>query len=363
MQPARCIAVSSGKGGVGKTSISTNLALALAQQGKRVCVFDADTSLANVNILLDLQPENTLEQLLNGSCTLQQIILEGPAGIHVIPAASGITELSSLTAEQQGILINSLKVLERSYDYLIIDTAAGIAENVLVFLQAVEHCLLIITPEPTSLTDAFALLKVMRHKQTTNNYHVLVNMADNYPESVDMYKRLAGAAKKYLHLPLHYFGYIPRDKAMRKAVQEQVPVLISYPASAASHRFHSLGENIHRLFALDSGRLQFSRFWEERLSTSLPSGAAIASMIPSPARKITRSDRPRNKASATRPGYPKAHIIRLQQHMVQLIKSRCLSRNTMKSLLASLLHCADLYYPELDLNHQPGESFRTKQEH
>ncbi|MDT8428192.1 MAG: MinD/ParA family protein [Pseudomonadales bacterium] len=350
-QPARCIAVSSGKGGVGKTSISTNLALALSLQGKRVCVFDADTSLANVNILLNLHPENTLEQLLNGSCTLEQIILTGPAGIHVIPAASGIAELSTLSASQQHILVSSLKELEQNYDYLIIDTAAGIAENVLVFLQAVQHCLLVITPEPTSLTDAFALLKVMRHRRASNSYHVLVNMADSYPESVDMYKRLSGAASKYLRLSLNYFGYLPRDTAMRKAVQQQVPVLISYPGSAASHRFQSLGESIHRLFSTDSAYPQFSRFWEEQLQASLPQDTAMSARNRTPAGAATKAQKRRSShtnPTTARPGYPKTHIIRLQQHMVQLIKSRSLSGNAMQSLLASLLRCADRYYPELD---------------
>ncbi len=163
-EPSRVIAVSSGKGGVGKTSISVNLAIALASRGKRVCVFDADTSLANVNILLNIAPRHTLEQVLDGSRRIEEILVQGPGGITIVPAASGIAQFASLDFKQQTLLLQALHVLEQQFDYQIIDTAAGISENVTTFLEAADHCVLVVTPEPTSLTDAFALVKVLQRR-------------------------------------------------------------------------------------------------------------------------------------------------------------------------------------------------------
>ncbi|MBQ0724198.1 MAG: AAA family ATPase, partial [Cycloclasticus sp.] len=186
---ARVITITSGKGGVGKSSTSTNLALALTALNKKVCVFDADASLANINILLGLQPKYTLQHLLNGEKTLKDIIIDGPRGLKIVPGATGVAEYTHLTAEQKDVLLLALDQLQQEFDYLIIDTAAGISDDVLDFVKAAQFSIVIITPEPTSLTDSFSLLKVLKRADYSRTSYILVNMAMNYDNSQLIYKR------------------------------------------------------------------------------------------------------------------------------------------------------------------------------
>ncbi len=344
------ITVSSGKGGVGKTNISVNLAIALAQRGSKVCVFDADTSLANVNILLNIRPEYTLEHLLDGSRKIEEILLTGPGGISIVPAASGIAEFASLDAEQQKSLLTALSILEQRFDYLIIDTAAGISENVTTFLQATEHCLLIVTPEPTSLTDAFALMKVMRRRQCDTRIHILTNMVDNYLNSVDLYKRLSSAASRYLQIDLNYLGYIPRDDYLRLSVQKQVPVTLGYPSSQASHRFQALAESIAGIYRAQPGRRSFSLFWRKLFLSNIKKSPGTIAVAPTAIAPQASTPAPTDCV----PRFPRAMIVKMQQSMVQLVRSRTLSPNSMRSLLASVLDQVDRYYPEIDTSELGG---------
>ncbi|MCB1650040.1 MAG: MinD/ParA family protein [Pseudomonadales bacterium] len=343
---SRVIAVSSGKGGVGKTNISVNLAIALARKGQRVCVFDADTSLANVNILLNLTPQFTLEHVLRGEKKIEDILLRGPGDITIVPAASGIAEFAMLTLPQQKLLLQALTSLEQQFDYLIIDTAAGISDNVTTFLQATEHCMLIVTPEPTSLTDAFALMKVMQRRHSDNRIHVLTNMVDSYLNSVDIYKRLAGAASRYLSLELDYLGYVPRDESLRLAVQKQVPVMIAYPGSQASYRFQALADSLENIYQAQPSPRSFSLFWRKLLLKHLNKKPGTI-RAPAPAAEPDNSARATQATARVR--FPRLAIVKLQQSMVQLVQSRTLSTQSMKSLLASLLRQIERYYPEIDL--------------
>ncbi|MCB1664312.1 MAG: MinD/ParA family protein [Pseudomonadales bacterium] len=339
----RVIAVSSGKGGVGKTNVSVNLAIALARKGHRICVFDADTSLANVNILLNLTPEFTLEHVLNGSKRIEDILLQGPGDITIVPAASGIAEFASLSVPQQKLLLQALTTLEQQFDYLIIDTAAGISENVTTFLQSTEHCVLIVTPEPTSLTDAFALMKVMRRRHCESRIHVLTNMVDNYLNSVDIYKRLSGAASRYLNADVDYLGYVPRDESLRLSVQKQVPVMIAYPGSQASYRFQALADSLENIYRAQPTRRSFSLFWRKLLLSGLkkePGTIRVAA---------ENADTAPTPSTPARGRFPKLAIVKLQQGMVQLVQSRTLSPQSMKSLLGSVLRQIERYYPEIDL--------------
>lgn len=345
----RVLAVSSGKGGVGKTNISVNLAIALSSRGKRVCVFDADTSLANVNILLNIAPEFTLEHVLNGSRTITEILVRGPGGITIVPAASGIAEFASLTVAQQKLLLQAMHVLEEQFDYLIIDTAAGISENVTTFLDAAEHCLLIVTPEPTSLTDAFALMKVMRKRQCQTHIHVLTNMVDSYPGSVDIFKRLNGAAIRYLQTQLSYLGYVPRDEYLRLSVQRQIPVTVGFPSCQASYRFHALADSIEGIYRQQPARRSFSLFWRKLLHKRQQSDAPPLRVPASAQGVVPVEPVSANGSSAPAPRFAKAAIVKMQQSMVQLVRSRTLSPASMRSLVSSLIAQVDRYYPEIDV--------------
>jgi len=335
---ARVLAITSGKGGVGKTNVSTNLAIALARLGNRVCVFDADTSLANVNILLDLRPTRTLEHLIRGEADISEIQIKAPGDITIIPAASGVAEFTDLDAGQQQLLLDALRSLEQDHDYLIIDTAAGIGRNVTTFLSSVPHCLLVVTPEPTSLTDAFALMKVLHRQPDAPQIHILTNMVDGYPESVDVYKRLRAACKRYLGTEPQYYGYLTRDDAMRRAVQRQVPVLIDSPGAPVSAQFMSLARSTDRLFGND-GSKAFSLFWQKLSVRQHPRHVPDRSGL-RPAIKVP--------LATVRPS--RAGIIKLQQGMASLIRSRMLPAPAMRKLMTSLLLLVERYYPEITAN-------------
>jgi len=175
--------------------VSVNLAIALATRGNKVCLFDADTGLANVNILLGLQPEYTLQHLLSGEKNIRDILKAGPRGLQIVPAASGIAEYSDLSDKQRRILTANLKALEKHFDYLIIDTAAGIDKTVQEFVRAAHCSIAVVSQEPTSLTDAFALLRVIKSKGDPGPVYAMINRVSSYEESADIYKRFATAVR------------------------------------------------------------------------------------------------------------------------------------------------------------------------
>ena len=268
----RVIAVTSGKGGVGKTNVTSNLAVALARQGHRVCVFDADTSLANVNLIMGVTPRHTVEQLLNGERSIEEILLEGPEGVMIVPAASGIAELAVLDEASRTRLIDALRTLESSFDYLLIDTAAGIGESVLAFVKSAQYTILVISTEPTSLTDAFALLRVLKRQAHERPAYVLVNMALNYANSMEVYKRFEGAVRKYLGVKVHYLGYVTDDKALKSSISQQRPVLLNDPDALASRCFTTLAAVLGKQFAAPAAPHAFTHWWSE-LADASASGA------------------------------------------------------------------------------------------
>lgn len=264
---ALAIAITSGKGGVGKTNLTTNLGIALAKSGHKVCIFDADTSLANINILLGLRPEFTLEQFFNGEKTIEDILITGPEGVKIVPSASGIAELADLEKDQQSRIVEALRVLEQQFDYILIDTAAGISENVINFLQSAQYAIVVISPEPTSLTDAFSLVKVLQRRHYDKPIYTLVNMAKNYKHSMDVFKRFSHAINKYVHLKVRYLGYIPMDQAMRSAVAAQSPVVISEPRSPAARCITLLTQILVKHFkASEQPDNSISTFWNAQIS-------------------------------------------------------------------------------------------------
>jgi len=267
---ATVIAFTSGKGGVGKTNIATNLGLSLVARQEKVCLFDADTGLANVNILMGVSPRHTIEHVLNGSKTINEIIVELPNGIFLVPAASGIKQCTNLDKKQLSYLITALQSLEKRFDYLLIDTAAGIDTNVLDFVASAQYRVLVITPEPTSLTDSFALLKMLVIRGKKQSMFVLVNKVENYKTSQLIFKRFQQAVKTYLKIDVSFLGYLAVDAQLNKAISQQVPVVLSYPNSAISCGFASLADIIKRQFRNNENLPYFSQYWAKNTNQSQP---------------------------------------------------------------------------------------------
>lgn len=240
----RVVTVTSGKGGVGKTNVVANLAVGLARMGKRVLVLDADLGLGNIDVLLGLVPRYTLEDVLSGSRHLSDIVIQGPAGIQVLPAGSGLPQLTSLTDSQQFILQSELEDVASTVDVLLIDTGAGISPNVTYFASAAQETVVVISSEPTSLTDAYALMKVLCRQHRERRFNVLVNMVKSQREAAQAFRKLDVAAERFLNVSLTYLGFIPLDDYVPMAVMEQRAVAELFPCSPASRAFAELAKKI-----------------------------------------------------------------------------------------------------------------------
>jgi flagellar biosynthesis protein FlhG len=237
----RVISVTSGKGGVGKTSVVANLALALCRMDMRVLVLDADLGLANLDVMLGLNPRYTIDHLLRGERTLDEILIPGPGGFKVLPAASGIPELTELDNSQRLLLLDELDALKDRFDVLLIDTGAGISSNVMYFNYAAMEKVVLVTNEPTSLTDAYALIKVLTSRYRQKRFKILVNAARSADEADKIYRHLSLVVDQFLGSPsLDYVGWIPFDKQMPMAVRKQKTVLECFPDAPASRHIQRL---------------------------------------------------------------------------------------------------------------------------
>jgi len=241
----RVICVTSGKGGVGKTNVVTNLGYALAKAGKKVLILDADLNLANVDILLGLTPRYNLHHVFMGEKTLQEVLVQGPEGLLILPASSGIMELADLTEQQRLYFLAEMSALAQKIDILLIDTAAGINNNVIYFNLAARERIVILTPEPTSLTDAYALIKVLSSRHDVKKFRILVNLARSEKEALAVFRKLSIVADRFLDsLSLDYLGYIPYDSKLPSAVREQRLVSDIFPDAPSSKMFSKLAGNI-----------------------------------------------------------------------------------------------------------------------
>ncbi|MGH8261709.1 MAG: MinD/ParA family protein, partial [Steroidobacteraceae bacterium] len=239
-QPVQVIAVTGGKGGVGKTNISVNLATALAAAGRRVVLLDGDLGLANVDVFLGLSPRYTLAHVLSGERTLDEILVAAPQGFHVVPAASGLANLANLDAAAHLGVVQAFSGLAARIDVLIVDTAAGIAHGVTQFSQAAQHVLVVICDEPASLTDAYALVKVLSRQHGVSRFRIVANMARAPGAGEDLFRRFERVTGKFLDVVLDYAGEIPEDEHVRRAIRGQRPVVEAYPAAAAALAFKKL---------------------------------------------------------------------------------------------------------------------------
>jgi len=247
----RVIAVTSGKGGVGKSNISVNFALAMASRGRRVLLFDADMGLANVDVMLGIIPQYNLASVLNGQKTLQEIIVEGPNGIKVVASGSGgVQELADLNDTQRKKFLDALLALQDQADLILIDTGAGLHKNVMAFVLAAEEVVIVTTPEPTALMDAYGMIKILYREKKHPMINVIVNMASNQAEADEAGRKLSVLARRFLNLEIDYLGFVPRDLTMVRAVKEQKPVILSAPTCPAAVSINRLAE------ALLSGKMQ-----------------------------------------------------------------------------------------------------------
>jgi len=257
--PVQVIAVTGGKGGVGKSNVSVNLALALAEMGRRVVVLDADLGLANIDVLLGISANKNIEHVLRGECTLRDVMVTGPGGIKIVPATSGAQRLSMLTTQEHAGLIQAFSEISDELDVLIVDTAAGISDAVMSFARAAQEVLMVVTDEPTSITDAYAQIKLLNRDYGLFRFRVIANMVKSPQEGHALFAKLTKVTDRFLDVALQYVGSVPQDDAIRRAVQRQKAVLDAYPRSKASTAFRGLAKKVDAwpLASTPRGHLEF----------------------------------------------------------------------------------------------------------
>lgn len=246
-EPIRVVAVCSGKGGVGKTNVAANVAVALGAIGRDVCLLDADVSLANVDVLLGLQPKFNLSHVACGETSLDRTVLPGPKGIRIVPASSGNFGMTDMTAASQAAIIQAFSELRPQPDVLVVDTAAGIAPSVARFVQAAQHSVVVVQDEPASLTDAYALIKVFSRNYGISRFNVVTNQSATAAGGRRLFDKLAKVTDAFLDVVISHLGDVPADRYLVKAVREQRAVADAYPMSASGIAFDRIGKAIDRL--------------------------------------------------------------------------------------------------------------------
>ncbi len=260
---SKLIAVSSGKGGVGKTNFALNLAISMLKQNKKVIIIDSDFGLANIEVLLGLSPRYTLLDVFSGDKNIEEIIVDGPVGLKFISGGSGLSHLSNIGSKQLSYIISNLAYLDRFFDYILIDTGAGISPSVISFVRACEDIIVVTTPEPTSITDAYSLIKTSVEDYDyvgEMNFKLVINRAENEDESLDIFNKLGKVTEKFLGTKISYLGFIPDDSSLVKAVKQQEPLSILYPNSSSAHAIEKIGFSIMNIETADNDGLGILRF-------------------------------------------------------------------------------------------------------
>jgi len=262
--PVRVIAVTSGKGGVGKTNVSVNLALALCNQGKNVSIMDADLGLGNIDVLLGLHPSYNLSHVIAGERTLEEIMVQGPEGLTVIPASSGTKSMAELPPSQHGGLIRAFGELNYNIDVLLVDTAAGISDSVISFSRAAQEVLVVVCDEPASLTDAYALIKLLNREHGLFRFRILSNMVKSAQHGREVYETITKVTDRFMDVALDYAGYVPHDDYVLKSIRKQRAVVEAYPRSKAALAFRTLSEKVNK-WPIPRGAGGHLEFFVERL--------------------------------------------------------------------------------------------------
>jgi len=236
----RAIAVAGGKGGVGKTTVSVNLGMALAMGGHDVILLDADMGLANIDVLLGLTPTRHIGHLLDGSCSIEDLLLPAPHGLKVVPAGSGTRRLAQLSNTEHAAVIRAFDDLMSPPDYLLVDTAAGVSDNVAMFAAAADDVVLVVCDEPASLTDAYAMLKVLSRDFGVRRFRMVANMVRNLGEAKQLHQKLARVSDRFLDVALDFMGMVPNDERLRQAIKRQSAVVDLWPSSRSGQAFKQL---------------------------------------------------------------------------------------------------------------------------
>ncbi|HEX3044065.1 MAG TPA: MinD/ParA family protein [Bacillota bacterium] len=243
-KPARVIAITSGKGGVGKTNFAVNLGIALSKLGSKVTLVDADLGLANVDVILGMIPQFNLSHVIMGEKQVSEVIVNGPSGLRVIPGGSGIYKLANLSEKNLERCMEYLNEIEKSTDIMLVDTGAGLSRNVLKFVLAAGEAIIVTTPEPTAITDAYGVIKVIAGADKRTPIWVVVNMIHNEAEGSQSMDRLITVSQQFLGVEVTKIGFIPLDPVVSKAVKEQQPFIISHPRSVASLSIEKIAKDL-----------------------------------------------------------------------------------------------------------------------
>ncbi len=263
-EPVRVIAVTGGKGGVGKTNISANLGIALSEMGRRVMLLDADMGLANLDVVLGLHAKLNLSHVMRGEASLEDIIVTGPKGLRVVPGASGIQHMAEMSPAENAGLIHAFSELANDVDILLIDTAAGISDLVISFSRAAQEQIVVVCDEPASITDAYAIIKLLNREHGISRFRILANMVKTVQEGRDLYNKMCRVTDQYLDVMLSYMGSIPYDEQLRKAVKSQKPVVEAFPRSRVAQAFKNLAKKADN-WPVPTGVSGDLQFFVERL--------------------------------------------------------------------------------------------------
>ena len=261
----RVYAITSGKGGVGKTAVVANTATAMAKIGKKVLILDADLGLANIDVVFGLAPRYNLNHFFAGEQDLSSILVEGPHGIKILPAGSGVQNFTRLDSNQKLKLLDGLDQMHNDFDFVLIDTEAGISENVTYFNTAAQEILVVTTPDPTAITDAYALMKLLSTQYHEKRFNLVVNQIQHENEALDVYRKLTMVSNRYLDISIDFLGSIPADKQMTEAIRKQRVIVDLYPSSKISTAFTNLAGTIctEQPVTSPKGGVQF--FWKRLL--------------------------------------------------------------------------------------------------
>lgn len=268
-KPIQVVAVTGGKGGVGKTNVCVNLGMALSLMERRVTLLDADLGLANVDVLLGLKPQKTLKDVLDTHCSMRDVLIQGPHDLKIVPAASGLQEMVKLGPREHASLISAFSEIAHNMDVLLIDTAAGISDEVVNFLCAAQEVVMVVCNEPTSITDAYALMKILNLQYGINRVRVVANMVRNEEDGEAVFNKLLNVADRFLDISLLYAGSIPYDDQVKRAVRKQRCVMDLYPNSKSAQSFRRLAAEVDSwpIPTIPTGHLEF---FVERLVADHP---------------------------------------------------------------------------------------------